>query len=331
MEPLLLLSFAVSFAVTYLLVPPWIRAARRIGLVGRDMNKYSRPEVAEMGGIAVVSGFVAGVLYYIALSTFYLKQDANLIYILATLSTVLIISIIGFLDDILGWKIGLRQWQKPLLTLVAALPMMAVNAGQSSMVLPIFGTIDFGILYPLLIVPIGIAGAANGFNMLAGYNGLEAGMGVIILSAMGFVAWQSGSGWVAVLAGCMALALLAFLRYNWFPARVFPGDSLTYSVGALIACVAILGNMEKLALVLFLPYFLDFLLPLRKRMKVEAFGKPQRDGSLEMPYNGIYDTAHVGLLILKKVKGRAYEYEVTLLILGVEAVIALLAVRWFLG
>ncbi|NOZ59206.1 MAG: glycosyl transferase family 4, partial [Euryarchaeota archaeon] len=309
----------------------WIRAARRIGLVGRDMNKHSKPEVAEMGGIAVVSGFVAGVLYYIALSTFYFRQDANLIFILATLSTVLIITIIGMLDDILGWKIGLKQWQKPLLTLVAALPMVAVNAGQSSMVLPLAGNVDFGILYPLLIVPLGIAGAANGFNMLAGYNGLEAGMGIIILSAMGFVAWQSGMGWVALLAGCMVLALLAFLRYNWFPARVFPGDSMTYSVGALIACVAILGNMEKIALVLFLPYFLDFVLPLRKRMKVEAFGKPRRDGSLELPYSRIYDTAHAAILLLKRLKGRAYEYEVTLLILAVEAVIAVLAVRWFLG
>ena len=331
MEPLILLSFLISFAVTYALTPAWIRAARRIGLVGKDMNKYSKPEVAEMGGIAVVSGFMAGVLYYIALSTFYFHQNANLIYILAALTTVLIITIIGMLDDLLGWKIGLKQWQKPLLTLAAALPMMVVSAGESTMVLPVVGSIDFGILYPLLIIPIGIAGAANGFNMLAGYNGLEAGMGVIILSTMGFVAWQSNAGWVAILAGCMVLALLAFLRYNWFPARIFPGDSLTYSVGALIACVAILGNMEKIALVLFLPYFLDFVLPMRKKMKVEAFGKPVKDGSIDLPYDRIYDTTHAAIAILKRVKGKAYEYEVTMLILVVEAAIAILTLRWFLG
>jgi UDP-N-acetylglucosamine--dolichyl-phosphate N-acetylglucosaminephosphotransferase len=331
MEPLILLSFLISFAVTYALIPAWIRAAHRIGLVGKDMNKYSKPEVAEMGGIAVVSGFMAGVLYYIGLSTFYFHQDANLIYILAALTTVLIITIIGMLDDILGWKIGLKQWQKPLLTLAAALPMMVVSAGESTMVLPVVGSVDLGILYPLVIIPIGIAGAANGFNMLAGYNGLEAGMGVIILGAMGLVAWQSNLGWVAILAGCMALALLAFLRYNWFPARIFPGDSLTYSVGALIACVAILGNMEKIAIVLFLPYFLDFVLPMRKKMKVEAFGKPVEDGSIEVPYDRIYDTTHAAIAILKKVKGKAYEYEVTMLILMVEAVIAVLALRWFLG
>ncbi len=329
MEPLLLISFVVSFAVTYLLIPPWIRAAHRIGLVGRDMNKFAKPEVAEMGGIAVVSGFVAGVLYYIGLSTFYFNQDANLVYVLAVLATVLIITIIGMLDDLLGWKIGLKQWQKPLLTLVAALPMMVVNAGESSMVLPIVGNVDFGILYPLLVIPLGIAGAANGFNMLAGYNGLEAGMGVIILTALGITALLTGTPWVAIIAFAMVFALIAFLRYNWYPAKIFPGDSLTYSVGALIACVAILANAEKIAVILFLPYFLDFLLPLRKKMKVEAFGKPAEDGSLKMPYNKIYDTAHAVILLLRKLKGKAYEYEVTMLILIVEIMLAILTLGWF--
>ena len=292
MEPLLLISFLISFVVTYILIPPWISAAHRIGLVGKDMNKYNKPEVAEMGGIAVVSGFVAGVLLYIGLSTFYFHQDKYLIYILAVLTTVLIISIIGMLDDILGWKIGLKQWQKPLLTLVAALPMMVVNAGQSSMSLPLLGNVDFGILYPLVIIPIGIAGAANGFNMLAGYNGLEAGMGIVILSTMGYIAWQFNLGWVAILAGCMVFALLAFMRYNWFPARVFPGDTLTYSVGALIACVAILGNMEKVAVVLYLPYFVEFVLKARSKFKAESFANPA-EGDIFVDQQNINSLPHV--------------------------------------
>ncbi len=321
MEPLILVSFLISFGVTYALTPAWIRAARRIGLVGKDMNKYTRPDVAEMGGIAVVSGFVAGVLYYIGLSTFYFHQSANLIYILAALTTVLIITIIGMLDDLLGWKIGLKQWQKPLLTLLAALPMMVVNAGESSMVLPIVGNVDFGILYPLLIIPLGITGAANGFNMLAGYNGLEAGMGVIILGTLGFIAWQSNLGWVAIIAGCMVLALLAFLRYNWFPAKIFPGDSLTYSVGALIACVAILGNLEKIAVILFIPYFLEFVLKARSRFKAESFGKPAMDSTLSLPYNKIYGMEHLLIKLLSKVS-KPSEIRVVIVLYVLEILVA---------
>ncbi|MBU2560641.1 glycosyl transferase family 4, partial [archaeon] len=246
MDYLLLTCLAVSFLTTYLLMPYWIRATIKTGLVGRDQNKFEHPEVAEFGGIAIVAGFMAGVLTYIGLNTFYFNNTTNLILILAAVSTILGITIVGMLDDLLGWKIGLAQWEKPLLTLPVALPMMAVNAGESIMNVPVFGGVDFGILYPLLIIPLGIAGAANGYNMLAGYNGLEAGMGVIILSVLGFFAWQAGFGWVAVFALCMVFSLLAFLRYNWHPARIFPGDTATYSIGALIACVAIMGNMEKI-------------------------------------------------------------------------------------
>ncbi|MFQ5800290.1 MAG: glycosyltransferase 4 family protein, partial [Candidatus Hydrothermarchaeales archaeon] len=314
MDYLLLSSFIASFAVTFLLTPLWIRAASRAGLVGKDMNKYEKPEVAEIGGIPVVAGFMAGVLLYIALSTFYFKQNSFLILVLASALTVLSITVIGIVDDVLRWKIGLKKWQKPLLTVPAALPVMAVNAGQSAMSLPLVGSVDFGILYPLLIIPAGIAGAANGFNMLAGYNGLEGGLGVIILSTLGFVSWKTGNAWVTMIAFSMVFALLAFLRYNWFPAKVFPGDTMTYSVGALIACVAIFGNMEKIALLLFIPYFLDFLLPLRKGLKVEAFGKSSPDGSLEMPYEGIYDMAHFAIFALKKVKHSVYERDVVIFI-----------------
>jgi UDP-N-acetylglucosamine--dolichyl-phosphate N-acetylglucosaminephosphotransferase len=334
MDYLLLTCFFVSFLTTLILTPLWINAAKRAGLIGKDMNKYEKPEVAELGGISVVAGFMAGVLWYIGLQTFYFHEKTFIEFILATVSTVLGITIIGILDDTLGWKTGLKQWQKPLLTLPIAMPMMVVNAGHSSMVVPFFGNIDFGILYPLLIVPLGIAGAANGFNMLAGYNGLEAGMGVIILSAMGLVAWQTGNSWVTMLAFAMVFSLLAFLKFNWYPAKIFPGDTMTYSVGALIACVAILGNMEKVALVLFALYFLDFLLPIRAGLKVEAFAKVNPDSSLEMPYGDrlkdVYDSAHIAIYVLKKLKKKVYETDVVLFILGCETCLSLIVLPWVL-
>ena len=284
MVSIILICLLASFLTSYLMVPLWARAARKVGLVGRDMNKPSKREVAEMGGVAVTAGFVAGVLTYIGLTTFYFKRtDGNLIYIFAALSTVLSVTIVGIIDDVLGWKAGLKQWQKPLLTLPIALPLMVVNAGETTMSLPVLGTVNFGILYPLLIIPLALTGAANGFNMLAGLNGLEAGMGAIILAILGYVAWQTGAGWVAVLALSMVFSLLAFLRYNWYPARIFPGNTFTYTVGATIASVAILGNMEKVAVVLYAPYFLELFLKARTGMRGECYGTPREDGTLAPP------------------------------------------------
>lgn len=321
----------ISFAVTYALLPRWIKVAHKVGLVGEDMNKLNRPKVAELGGVAVVAGFLAGALSYVALNTFLLSQVRYNLYVFAATTTVLIIALVGLMDDVLGWKMGLSKLQKPLLTLPASLPMVVVNAGRSTIDVPLLGHVDLGLAYPLVAVPIGIVGASNAFNMLAGYNGLEAGMGVIILGALSYAAYVTGSQWVAVVGLAMAASLVAFLRFNWFPARVFPGNTLTYAVGALMACLAILANEERLALMLFAPYYLDFLLPLMKGMEVEAYAKVNDDSSLEMPYERAYDVTHLAIRILKVFKRRVYERDVVVSILAFEAAVALAALKLFLA
>jgi len=296
--------------------------------MGGDMNKPGKPKVAEMGGVCVVFGFILGILIYIGLMTFYLQEQDHMA-ILAVLCSVLMTCMIGMMDDILGWKKGLRQWQKPILTVFAALPMMVINAGHSTMILPVVGSIEWGILYPLLIVPIGIVGASNAYNMVAGYNGLEAGMGILILSTMAYVAVVTNRPSAMILALCMVGALVAFLYFNWYPARVFPGDSMTYSVGALVACVAILGDMEKIAVLLYMPYAVDFVLQSRSGFGAEAFAKVNDDGSLERPCKGIYHLTHLAIALLKRTNGRVYERDVVGAILGAEAIVVLIALVYF--
>lgn len=336
MEPLLLSCFLVAFLVSLLLIPKWIRKAKAMGLTGKDMNKPGKPVVAEAGGIAVIAGTVMGILLYIFLVTFYFSTTFGLIQIYAVMTTVLLAGFVGFIDDILGWKAGISQTTKVISTIPIAVPLAVVNAGQSAMALPFIGLVDFGFLFPLVIVPIGIIGATNGYNMLAGYNGMEAGLGIIMLSTLGLIAWLSGSAWVAMISLVMVCSLFAFLVYNSIPAKVFPGDSLTYSVGAMVACVAILGNMEKYALILFVPYVFDFLMFIRFRYvdgleKVEAFGKVGPDGGLRMPNSKVYDFTHLAIKLIGKVKKRVSEKDVVLFALGVECVMALAAfVIWVL-
>jgi UDP-N-acetylglucosamine--dolichyl-phosphate N-acetylglucosaminephosphotransferase len=329
MERVLFICALVSLAATLVATRNWIRKAPHIGLVGPDMNKPGKPKVPEMGGICVVFGFVLGSLAYIGYQTFY-HGKLSYIPVLAALCTVLMACIIGIMDDLLGWKVGLRQWQKPIFTLFAAMPMMVINAGHSTMELPLLGRLDWGVLFPLAIVPIGIIGASNAYNMIAGYNGLEAGMGVIILSALGYVSLTIDNPISAALSLIMVGALLSFLYYNWYPARVFPGDTMTYSVGALVACVAILGNMEKIAVMLFIPYAVDFIIQAKGGFMREAFARVNEDGSLEKPYKGIYHVTHLVIAMLRRVKGKVYERDIVLFMLGVETVVVGLSLYIFL-
>jgi UDP-N-acetylglucosamine--dolichyl-phosphate N-acetylglucosaminephosphotransferase len=319
---LFILIVATSFFSTLFLTKVWIKVAKKFKLVGKDMNKYPKVEVPEGGGVAFILGTTFAVLVYVFIKTFYLGSTSNLVEILSITNVILLAGFLGFVDDILGWKAGLQQWQKPLLTIPIAIPLMVINAGSSSMFIPFIGNVNLGILYPLLIVPIGVVGAANGFNMLAGLNGLEASMGTIILSTLGLVAYSNGALWLATIAFSAVFSLLGFLIFNRYPAKVFPGNSLTYAVGALIACVAILGNMERIAVFLFAPYFIELVIKAKNKFRTECFGIPQKDSSLKPPKK-VGSLTHILLKFAKSEKGVVYS------LLVIEILLAFLVLLWF--
>lgn len=307
MEPLILLAIIASFFCTFIALPIWIKKAKQEGLFGKDINKPHKPVVAEGGGFVVLGGAAIGILLYIAFNTFKMGNTETLVSIFALLSVLFISSIVGIVDDFLGWKKGLNKWVRILLVLFAAVPLMAINAGTSTI-----SGINLGLLYPLIIIPLGVVGATVTFNFLAGYNGLEASQGIILLSALAIVTFLVGSPWLSVLAICMVAALLGFLVFNMYPAKVFPGDVMTYAIGAMIAGIAILGNIEKIALFFFIPYILEVILKARGKLEKESFAKVNEDGSLKPPYKKVYGLEHIAIKVLKKIKpsGKAYEKEV---------------------
>jgi len=336
MEYLLMISVLVSFLIVVTLMPLWIRKAKLMGLMGKDINKRSKPEVAEGGGVVVLTGFIIGVLIYVAIRTFVFGQtgDANL-EIFVLISSILIVGFIGIVDSLLaassnsseshnveGWRKGIGSKYRVLLCVFAAIPLMVINAGTSLMNVPFFGIVNFGILYPLLIIPFAVAGVSTTYNFLAGYNGLEAGQGILIIGFLSFVAYVKGSPWLAIVGLCMVAALVGFYLFNKVPAKVFPSDVLTYPIGALIAIMAILGNFEKIALVVFIPYFIEMGLKLRGGLKKQSFGKPRKDGTLKMPYDKIYGLEHLAIKVLGK---GATERKVTYLIHAFQILFILLA------
>ncbi len=322
----LLIAVIFSFVTTFFLTPKFIAYLKFIGLTGKDMQKPKKPSVPEMGGPAVIAGFLAGIFLFIWIKVFLYGKLNGLVELFAAITTVLIIFIIGMLDDISavrksnGKRIGLKQWQKPLFTLPASVPLVAIMAGNSTISLPFFGSVDVGIFYPLVLVPIGVVGASNAINMLAGLNGLEAGLGAVLTGALGIYAYLNGNLLVAAFALTFASALLAFLYYNWYPAKIFPGDSLCYAIGAVVASIAILGNMEKFALYCFIPWFLEFILKARARFRAESFGKLRKDGTLQAPYTKVYSLTHVFMKL-----GKFRESEIVMLLIIFEIIIVLFA------
>ena len=322
----------VSFAVVWFMTPWFIRYLRKIDLVVKDMNKKDKPLIPLSGGLTVMCGIVTGLMFYIFFQTFFQQSSFNtnhesFVFIFAALTSIMTITFVGFIDDLIIKKsksssIGLNQWQKPLLTVIAAIPLMVVNAGYTSMAFPVLGGINFGVLYPLLLIPIGVVGAANMVNLLAGFNGSEAGMGIIYMGMLGLYAYVNKSYIGSLLALITFAALLAFYYFNKYPAKIFPGDSLTYLLGAVLACIAILGNLEKATLICSIPFFIEFVLKARGRFKMQSYGY-YKDGKVQSMYKKIYSIPH----ILTRT-GKFTEKQVTYFMMLVELVFASLI--WFI-
>jgi len=130
-------------------------------------------------------------------------------------------------------------------------------------------------------------------NLLAGMNGLEAGLGLVYTGMLGLFAVYHQNYFVAVLCLATFSSLLAFIRFNWIPAKIFPGDSLTYLLGAVLACVAIVGNMEKAVMIVSIPFAIEFFLKARSKFKARSFGYYKNGKIASFHGKEVYSLVHV--------------------------------------
>lgn len=311
------LIFIVSFAVSLVGFPIIIPRLEKAGIVGKNMNSKKQEEIPEMGGLIIAAGFGAGIVFVIFLRTFFdIFLSVNLISVLAILATILIIVIIGVFDDL----ISMNKWIKAIMPAFAALPLIALKEGYSMMRIPFIGEMDFGLIYPLVLVPLGVTGAANAVNMLAGFNGLEVGMGVVAIGSLSIIAYLIGETTSLVILMAALGALVAALRYNWYPAKILVGDVGTLSIGAVIACAVIVGNYETAGVIIIIPYFFDFIIKVKNRFPY-SFGI-YKDGKLYCPDDG---PKGLGQLIMK-VSGGISERNLVLVLMGIEAVFGAIAI-----
>ena len=332
MAYIIVLCALISFSIVLLIIPWLINYLKQIGLEVLDMNKEKKPLVPISGGLAVVAGIISGLLVFVFFGTFFktnvdLTLDLNsLSFLFAGIISILLITLVGFIDDLVikqgnEGSIGLKQWQKPLLTVIAAIPLMVVGAGFTEMNFPFIGDINFGILYPLLLIPIGVVGASNMVNLLAGFNGMEAGLGIIYTGTLSYYAYVNERH-IAALIGLMTFAaLIGFYLFNRYPAKILPGDSLTYLLGGVLAVMAIIGNIEKAALIISIPFFIEFFLKLRGRFKPQSYGYYE-NGRVKSMYKKVYSIPHIFTI-----KGKFTEKQVVYFMILIQLIFSSLI--WF--
>jgi UDP-N-acetylglucosamine--dolichyl-phosphate N-acetylglucosaminephosphotransferase len=243
---LTLVIFIVVLAFTLILMPSLIRKLRRMGITGIDYHKVAKPEIPEMGGIGILAGIMLGGILAIVLFSEARIPLLSAVLMIATAASV------GLVDDIrtLGPK------TKPLLTALACWPLFVFHTYDPYPVIPLIGGTRMTIIYPILVI-LGTAMAANAVNMLDVLNGAMPSTCIPVAIALLVCSLILGSISGMILSAILVSSLLAYYRFNRFPARVFSGDVGSFTVGTTIAAIAIIGRLEVAAVVAMIPFIMN--------------------------------------------------------------------------
>lgn len=271
------LSF-LGFIITMRLIPGLKDMFIKANLFGIDMSKVSKIKVPEAQGV------ICGAVYLIVMFIFipipfyeYLTAREVLkfpfheyVEFLAALLSICCMIFLGFADDVLD----LRWRHKLLLPTIASLPLLMVYLVTFDLTVivvpqPLRGLlgfkIDIGILYYLYMGMLAVF-CTNAINIVAGINGIEAGQSLVIaLSAIVFNIIEINGEFRDAHVNSLYFLLpftgvcSALLYYNWYPSRVFVGDTFCYFSGMTFAVVAIMGHFSKTMLLFFIPQVFNFV------------------------------------------------------------------------
>ncbi|ADY55007.1 Phospho-N-acetylmuramoyl-pentapeptide-transferase [Syntrophobotulus glycolicus DSM 8271] len=258
--------WAVGIAtLASLIAGPFFIPLLRILKFGQSIRDEGPKSHLKKAGTPTIGGLIFLVGITVAVLIAAAKPISPVIWI--SLLAMLGFGLIGFLDDFIKVlrhrNLGLRAWQKLAAQLILALLLAfaSVYLGRGTVVDFPFTSlkIDFGVLYYPLIVVLVLA-VTNSVNLTDGLDGLAAGCTmfaaigylVITIAAVNYET-ASGGGTAAdlpVFAGALAGGCLGFLRFNFYPARVFMGDCGSLALGGALGALAILSKTELILIII---------------------------------------------------------------------------------
>ena len=219
----------LGYLITFFLLPLVIRFSSNYNLYDiPDERKTHNHGVSSLGGIAIFVGLVTSLL----LISDFNKSNAELQYFIAAF---FIIFSLGVIDDILvlkAWKKFLGQLLvTAMITLKGNLLITNLHGFLGVYELSYLGSVSISFFSILLLI--------NSFNLIDGVDGLAASIGCISCLLFGVFFLISNAIPYALFAFSMCGVLLAFLMYNFPPAKIFMGDSGSTLIGLMTAILAI--------------------------------------------------------------------------------------------
>lgn len=238
-------SALIGFLVTYFLIPPIIVIAKKLGAVDRpdQHRKIHKNPTPRLGGIGIYAGIFTGVLSGVFM-LFTGKQKLLLDFssLLGILVGATFILLIGIADDFFS----LRPLEKYLGQIASAFIAIIFGFTISFVNLPYLGTLSLG-FWSVPVTIFWITAMINIMNFIDGLDGLAAGVSAIAGTSFLIYLAIKGNLSLALIIASVVGASLGFLRYNFYPARIFMGDSGSMLLGYLFGVISINGVLKSVS------------------------------------------------------------------------------------
>jgi UDP-GlcNAc:undecaprenyl-phosphate GlcNAc-1-phosphate transferase len=278
-------AFVLAALFALALTPRAGRLGARIGALDRTRD----PPIPRSGGLAILA---ASVLALLALAVVFTPARALLEYSRTELAAVyagaLAIVALGVVDDVRR----LKPAPKLLVEVAIAVGLYVAGVRAATIWLP-FGIVQLGEAAGLVFTVLWIVGITNAFNLLDGMDGLAAGAAIFALLAVFVTSVALGRPLVALLTVTLAGATMGFLRYNFFPARIYLGDVGSLLLGFLLATLSIEGATKGTTMVAIAIPIVAFGLPVMDTLiavvRRAARGAPVFKGDREHLHHRLLD------------------------------------------
>jgi len=221
----IIFSLITAFLITYLVIPKIIFFTKKLRLLDEAGDRASHEgSVPIFGGIAIFSGIIFSLLFW--------ADIENIQYLLVS---ILIVFFLGVIDDLLV----LSPFKKIVGQVIATSIIIFLGDLQIDNMHGVLGIYDLPIWIGTLFTIFVVIVITNGFNLIDGVDGLAGGVGVISSFSFGVIALLMDQSDMAIIAFTLMGALLGFLKYNFFPAKIFMGDTGSLVVGMILSILAI--------------------------------------------------------------------------------------------
>ena len=218
----------IAFIVSYILTPYMARVGKKQNMVDMPGHRKIHEEaIPNLGGIVIFFGFLLGLLLIVPI-----EGQAK-----ALLIGGVIILLLGVVDDIAN----LSPKHKFLIQMIPALIVIIYNSDLiNSFIVNQLKSLDLlgYLLYPILI--FWIVGITNSINLIDGLDGLACGVSLIALVAFLILGLRQNLETLSLISIALAGSILAFLRFNFYPAKMFLGDSGSTFAGFMLSSVGAL-------------------------------------------------------------------------------------------